>query len=194
MRNLLNSFCSNIKNLIISAFTIILALSIASFTASAHGPTRQKVTKKIEINASPEKVWAALKNFDNMNWLPVVEKTTGKGGNAIDATRQLILKGGATVDEILYRYNDEEMTYSYRITKVDVKVLPVNNYSSHLTVVPVEGSDGKKSTVIWKGAFYRGYMNNDPPEELNDKAAVKAVSALYESGLANLKKQIESGS
>ena len=120
MRNLLNSFCSNIKNLIISTFTIILALSIASFTASAHGPTRQKVTKKIEINASPAKVWAALKNFDNMNWLPVVEKTTGKGGNAIDATRQLILKGGATVDEILYRYNDEEMTYSYRITKVVV--------------------------------------------------------------------------
>jgi hypothetical protein len=86
------------------------------------------------------------------------------------------------------------MSFSYRITKVDVKVLPVNNYSSHLTVEPVEGSDGKKSTVTWKGAFYRGYMNNDPPENLNDAAAVKAVTGIYESGLAALKKQIESGS
>ena len=194
MYNLLNSFCSNSKKRIISALTILLALSITSITASAHGPTRQKVTKTIEINASPEKVWAVLKNFNNMSWHSAIEKTTGKGGNAIDPTRQLTLKGGATIDEILYKYSEEKMSYSYRITKVDVKVLPINNYSSHLTVEPVEGSDGKKSTVIWKGAFYRGYMNNDPPEDLNDKAAVKAVSGVYETGLAALKKQIESGS
>lgn len=42
------------------------------------------------------------------------------------------------------------MSYSYRIDKVDVKVLPVNNYSSTITVVPAEGG---KSTVEWRGAF-----------------------------------------
>ncbi|MGH1407208.1 MAG: SRPBCC family protein [Rhodomicrobiaceae bacterium] len=194
MRNLLKSFCPNIANLILSTLAIIVATTITLTTATAHGPTRQKVTKKVEVNASPEKVWAVIKNFDSFNWHPAVEKTTGKGGNAIDATRQLILKGGATIDEVLYKYSAEKMSYSYRITKVDVKVLPVNNYSSHLTVEPVEGSDGKKSTVTWKGAFYRGYMNNDPPENLNDAAAVKAVTGIYESGLAALKKQIESGS
>jgi len=157
--------------------------------ASAHGPTRQKVTKTIEINANPEKVWAVVQNFDDMSWHPAVEKTTGEGGNEIDATRVLTLKGGGTVDEVLYKYSAQKMSYSYRITKVDVKVLPVTNYSSHITVKPAEGG---KSIVEWKGAFYRGFPNNDPPKELNDEAAVKAMSGVYEAGLAALKKKLES--
>ena len=80
------------------------------------------------------------------------------------------------------------MTYSYKITEVDVKVLPVNNYTSHLTVT----ADGEgKSKVQWRGAFYRGFPNNDPPPEQNDEAAVKAVTGVYQSGLANLKKLAE---
>jgi hypothetical protein len=102
MRNLLKSFCPNIANLILSTLAIIVATTITLTTATAHGPTRQKVTKKVEVNASPEKVWAVIKNFDSFNWHPAVEKTTGKGGNAIDATRQLILIGGATIVEGLY--------------------------------------------------------------------------------------------
>ena len=76
------------------------------------------------------------------------------------------------------------------ITKVDVKVLPVNDYSAHITVT----ADGDKSTVEWKGAFYRGYMLNDPPPELSDEVALKAVTGLYRDGLAALKKKIEGGS
>ena len=53
--------------------------------------------------------------------------------------------------------------------------------------------DGAKSTVEWKGAFYRGYANNDPPPELSDEAAVKAVAGAYKAGLANLKKTLEAG-
>lgn len=164
---------------------------IAIQKASAHGPTRQKVTKTIEINASPEKVWAVVSNFQDMGWHPAVEKTEGKGGNAIDATRVLFLKGGGTVDEVLYKYSAEKMSYSYRITKVDVKVLPVTNYSSHITVKSVEGG---KSILEWRGAFYRGYPNNDPPPELNDEAAVKTMSAVYEAGIAAVKKKLEGGS
>jgi hypothetical protein len=82
------------------------------------------------------------------------------------------------------------MTYAYEITKVDVKVLPVNDYSSHITVT----ADGdNKSTLEWKGAFYRGYMNNDPPANLNDEAAKKAVSDLYKRTLAAVKAKIEGG-
>ena len=80
------------------------------------------------------------------------------------------------------------MSYSYRIDTVDVKVLPVNNYSSTITVLP---ADGGKSTVEWRGAFYRGYPNNDPPPELNDEAGIKAVTAIYRKGLENLKQKVE---
>ena len=63
---------------------------------------------------------------------------------------------------------------------VDVAVLPVTNYSSHLTVTPT-ASGG--SHIEWRGAFYRGYPNNEPPPELNDEAAIQAVTGVYRAGL-----------
>ncbi|MGA0563556.1 SRPBCC family protein [Ancylobacter sp. VNQ12] len=160
--------------------------------ASAHGPTRQKVSETIEINATPEKVWAVVSNFQDGGWIPVVDKTVGTGGNAPGAKRTLTLKNGATVDEEVAKLEPEKMTLMYRIEQVDVKVLPVTNYSSWLIVTPVDG--GAKSKVEWRGAFYRGYPNNDPPPELDDQAAVNAVTGLYKAGLDGLKKKIEGGS
>lgn len=166
--------------------------AVAASTAQAHGPTRKKVEETVQINASPDKVWTVIGNFQDMSWLPPVEKTEGKEGNTPDkATRVLTLKGGATVEEALYKYAAETMSYSYRITKVDVKTLPVNDYSSTLRVEP----DGAgRSKVSWNGAFYRGYMNNDPPPELNDEASQKAVRGLYRTGLDALKATVEKGS
>ncbi|MGJ5205146.1 SRPBCC family protein [Bradyrhizobium sp. HKCCYLR20261] len=169
------------------------ALTMSALTsADAHGPTRRKVQEHVEINAVPAKVWAVIGNFQDMSWLGPVDKTEGDKGNEIGATRKLTLKGGATVDEELYKYDAEKMSYSYRITSVDVKVLPVTNYSSTIAVTP--SADGKGSVVEWTGAFYRGFPNNDPPPELNDEAAVNAVSGLYKGGLEGLKKKVESGS
>ena len=163
-------------------------LALAPMVADAHGPTRQKVAETVEIAQPPEKVWAAIGNFQDMSWHPAVEKTEGEKGNAVDATRKLTLKGGGTIDEVLYKYEPEKMSYSYRITNVDVKVLPVTNYSSTLTVLPAAGG---KSTVEWRGAFYRGYPNNDPPADLNDQAAIKAVTGVYRAGLDGLKAKLE---
>lgn len=172
-----------------------LGLSLALFAAlplaaSAHGPTRQKVTKSIEIAAPADKVWKVIGNFQDLGWHPAIEKTEGSGGNEVGAKRKLTLKGGAIIEEALTKYDAASRTIGYEITSVDVKVLPVTNYSSTLSV----SEAGAKSTVTWKGAFYRGYMNNDPPPELNDEAAVKAVSGIYESGLDAVKKKIEAGS
>ena len=173
------------KSLPGAAALFALALS----AAWAHGPSRQKITEAVEINAPPAKVWAAIADFHDMSWLPGVTKTTGDGGNEPDtAKRQLVLENGATIDESLYKYDPAGMTYSYRIDKVDVKVLPVTNYSSTLVVLPAEGG---KSKVEWRGAFYRGYPNNNPPPELNDDAALAAVGKIYRAGLENLKKKVE---
>jgi len=155
----------------------------------ARGPSRQKITETIQIDAPPAKVWATIANFHDMSWLPGVVKTTGEGGNEPDAAkRRLTFDGGAMIDESLYKYDAAEMSYSYRIDNVDVKVLPVNNYSSTIAVLPVEGG---KSTVEWRGVFYRGYPEDDPPAELNDEAALKAVGKVYRAGLESLKKKVE---
>lgn len=92
-------------------------------------------------------------------------------------------RAGPTITEVLYKYSAEKRSYSYRITEVDVKVLPVTNYSSHLTVRP----NGSGSEIEWRGAFYRGFPNNDPPPELNDEAAVNAVTGVYEAGMEALR-------
>jgi carbon monoxide dehydrogenase subunit G len=172
-------------------FAIVLFALVLPHAGWAQAPAPQKVTETIEIDAPPTKVWATIADFHDMSWLPGVAKTTGEGGNEPNvAKRQLILASGATIDESLSKYDAGAMSYSYRIDKVDVKVLPVANYSATITVLPAEGG---KSTVEWRGAFYRGYPNNDPPPELNEEAARKAVGKAYRAGLESLKKKVEAG-
>ncbi len=170
------------------ALVAVLA-GLAPILAEAHGPTRQKVTETIEINAPADKVWAVIGNFQDMSWHPAFAKTEGAGGNEPGATRKLTLANGATIDEKLMKFSADPKSYSYEITNVDVKVVPVTNYASTISVK----DEGDKSTVEWKGAFYRGFVNNDPPPELNDEAAVKAITGVYKDGLAALKKKIEGG-
>lgn len=170
-------------------WTLLIALMpvVAGTTADAHGPTRQKVTEKIEINAPADKVWATMGTFHDMGWHPAFAETEGDGGNEVGASRTLVLGSGGKIEEKLINYDAAKMMYKYEITKVDVKDVPVSNYSS---MISVKG-DGDKSTVTWKGAFYRGYVNNDPPPELSDEAAVKAITGVYQSGLEALKKKVE---
>lgn len=170
------------------ALAVVLASLMPAF-ALAHGPTRQKVTQTIEINAPADKVWAVLGKFDDLSWHPLIGKTEGQGGNKPDATRKLTLKSGGTMDEKLLKHSDADKTYAYEITKVDVKVLPVENYSASFKV----SGEGDKSTVEWKTAFYRGYANNDPPPELSDEAAVKAITEMVKAGLDGLKGKLEAG-
>ncbi|MEQ5870947.1 SRPBCC family protein [Sagittula sp. NFXS13] len=160
------------------------AVTAMPAVALAHGPSRQKVTMTTELAADPAEVWAAVGDFQDMSWHPAVVSSTGENGNEIDATRDLYLSDqgadGPTLKEVLYKFSDEKMSYSYRIREDDVAVLPVTNYSSHVTVKP---RDGGGSIFEWRGAFYRGYPNNEPPEDLNDEAALAAVTAVYQLGL-----------
>ncbi|MFK8083150.1 MAG: SRPBCC family protein [Granulosicoccus sp.] len=171
-------------------FSASVVLLISTQLAFAHGPTRQKVNESIQISASAEDVWAVIGDFGAADqWLPMVEGIESEGGNLEGATRVLMLGGDAKIFETLRKHSNEKMSYSYKIPVKthDVAILPVNNYSSTLSVK----ADGDNSIVTWKGAFYRGYPNNDPPEELNDEAAVAAVTAVYQAGLTNLKSMLE---
>jgi hypothetical protein len=172
------------------AIALVIAILVAyTGIVSAHGPTRKKVVITKEIAAPPEEVWGIVQDFQDMSWHPAVAKTEGDGGSAPGATRTLTLGNGGEIHEQLEKYDAEKHSYFYRIVDVDVKVLPVTNYSSWLSVKPSDAG----STVTWKGAFYRGYPNNDPPPELSDQAAIDAVTGVYESGLDNLKKLAEGG-
>jgi carbon monoxide dehydrogenase subunit G len=168
----------------------VLALAVlgaaAALPAQAHGPTRQKVVEAITIAAPPAAVWARIKNFDALkDWHPAVDASPADKGNSEGSVRQVALKGGGALVETLERHDDTAMRYTYRAK--DGGALPVTNYTSTISV----SGEGNTATVEWRGAFYRGYPNNDPPPDKNDEAAVKAVTGVYQSGLANLKKLVE---
>lgn len=178
------------------ALLIPVALSFFAATASAHGPVRQKLERDIEINAPAAKVWAVIKNYDDMSWLPGVTKTEAKGGNAAGATRVLHLKDGGKISEELKKYDEAKMSYSYRITEMSthkeithsgqnekIPVLPVTDYAASIGVE----TKGDKSVVKWKAGFYRAYMNNNPPEEMNEDTANKAVGDIFKAGLDSIK-------
>lgn len=165
---------------------LVAPLALLFRPAAAHGPTRQKVSEKITIAAPAAAVWARIGNFDALqDWHPAVAESAADQGNNEGSVRIVKLKGGGQIVESLESYDAAKMKYSYRAK--DGGALPVTNYTSTISVV----ADGEQSVVEWRGAFYRGYPNNDPPPDRNDEAAVKAVTAVYQSGLAALKTLVE---
>ncbi len=161
--------------------------SAAALPARAHGPTRQKVSQTVDIARTPAQVWAICGDFDSISrWHPAIASSPADNGNAIGSKRTLTLRaeGDPQINEELVKYDAAAHSYQYRIEKVDSKVLPVNNYQAWFEVR--DGAAGG-STVEWRAAFYRGYMLNDPPPELNDASSSKAVVGVLRAGLDGLK-------
>lgn len=165
----------------------IIALAALSFNAAAHGPSPQKVEKTIVIKAAPAKVWAVVKDFGNIHaWHPAIASTKlEKKGD--ETFRTLTLKDGGTIYEKLRTADDADMKLKYEI--VD-GVAPVADYNAFMQVTAGPGAG--ESTVTWVGRFYRTYKLNPPiPAGQDDETAVKFVTGVFDSGLANLKKVIE---
>ena len=171
-----------------SFLTVFLLLLLPGLSL-AHGPSRQKVEKTVEINASPEKVWSIISEYCAISdWHPMIDKCESDGGNEVKTIRTLTLGNGELLREELLKYNPEKMMYQYMFKEPNLKAVPVSSYGSTIMVKPGENGG---AILIWKSGFYRGYMNNDPPPELNDEAAVAAVTAVYEAGMASIKELAE---
>jgi hypothetical protein len=148
---------------------LLLATAALPLAASAHGPTRQKVIETVTIEAPAEAVWARIKHFAALkDWHPAVASSDATQADTVGSVRTVKIKGGGEITETLEGFDDTQMKYNYRAK-----------------------ADGAKCQVEWRGAFYRGYPNNDPPPDQNDEAAVAAVTGVYQAGLANLKKLAE---
>ena len=169
-----------------------MVLAALPLSASAHGPSPQKVEKSIVIKAAPAKVWAIVKDFGHLEtWLPPIASTkleTKKDENGENATyRTLTLKDGGVITEHLKSADDADMKLKYEIIS---GVAPVKDYNSSITVTAGPGAG--ESTVKWTGRFYRLYSLNPPiPAGQDDESAIKFVTAVYDAGLPQLKKVAE---
>lgn len=174
---------------------ISFVLVFFTATASAHGPVRGKMTATVSIDASAQKVWDVISNYDDMSWLPAVASVNADNGNNKGSVRVITLKNGGTITEELKNYKADKMTYKYKITKMssvktiqhagqdeDIPVLPVENYAAKLSVK----EKGGKTVLTWVATYYRGYVNNNPPAELNEAAADEAVTAVLTGGLTSV--------
>jgi hypothetical protein len=179
--------------LFVYARKLILAAALLLPPAAAlgaHGTTPLKVVQELEIDAPPAKVWEVVSDFQNWTWLPGVARIEGTGGNTPDqAKRKLFMEDGGAIEESLTKFDAERMSLRYHVDSVDLKRLPATNYSS---IVTVRAAGDGKSSVEWKGRFYRGYPYANPPPELSDEVAEKAVADLQRADLAALKARVES--
>ncbi len=184
--------------------SIFVSAALLLFTGivNAHGPVRGKMTATVTIDAPAAKVWDVIKNYNDMSWHPSIKSVEG-GSNEKGAVRKLTLTSGGTITEELKAHDDAKMTYKYKITDMsstgtikhagqdeEVPVLPVGNYAAELSVT----DKGGKAEVEWVATYYRAYVNNNPPAELNEEAADKAVTEVLTTGLKALDKKVGSGS
>jgi mxaD protein len=156
--------------------------------ALAAPPKALNVTESVDIKAPVARVWATAKDFDSLNkWHPgfakdeLVKGTNNKPG----AVRSLTIKDGPTFTEELLAFSNKTHTYRYRIVE---SPLPVRDYVATFTVKPGEGGTSK---VTWVGHFKRKNPAENPPAAENDAAAVKLITGVFQSGLANLKHLLE---
>mgnify|MGYP000249852367 CR=1 FL=1 len=178
----------------------LLAFLMFLFSAVsyAHGPVRGKMTASVDIEAPAEDVWAVIKDFGDMSWHPGIKSVSG-GGNSKGDTRVLTVDGG-TITEEMKKYDAKKMSYKYKIIDMsvvktiqhsgqdeDVPVLPVDNYQGLITVK----KKGNSAVVTWVATYYRGYMNNNPPVELNEETADAAVTEVLKTGLTSLLHKFE---
>jgi hypothetical protein len=182
--------------------TVVLIATFFMFfctLANAHGPVRAKMTATVLVDASPEKAWDLIKNYDDMSWHPAIKSVKGDGSNAKGAVRILTLANGGTIHEELKAYDAAKMTYKYKITEMssvgvikhsgqdeNIPVVPVGNYAAELSIT----DKGGKSEIEWVATYYRAYVNNNPPAELNEEAADKAVNDVLTKGLTSLAKKL----
>lgn len=177
---------------------ILFTFAVISF---AHGPVRGKMTATVSINASAKQVWDVISNYNDMSWHPTISSVVADKGNQKGSTRVLTLKNGKKITEVLKDYKADKMSYKYKITSMSpvktikhagqdevIYVLPVKNYAAKISIKDKKG----KAIVTWVATYYRGYVNNNPPAELNEKAADVAVTAVLTKGLTGLLQKFDS--
>jgi len=167
----------------------LIAMLIAPAIVSAHGPSRQKVVKEVQISAPAARVWALIGDFCSISsWNPEVPECSAEPGNAPDTVRTIKLKNGQAIREKLVKHQPDGMTMQYMMLEPNPDALPVNTLG---TTLSVREADGGGAVMEWKSAFYRSFPGPTPPPELSDEAAIAAISRIVDAGLAHLKELAE---
>lgn len=175
--------------------SILTLVCLLPFTASAHGPSPQKVVKEFVVKAEPAKVWALVKDFGGIKaWNPDV--TDVKTETKADAEsgkdllhRTVSLKDGTAFVEKLREINDADMKIDYKMLDVPESTILVSNYRTVIQVKP--GASTNESMVTITARFYNKANSMEAPPGLDNPTANKAINALYDSAVSGLQSQFK---
>jgi mxaD protein len=170
---------------------ILLAVIFSPLYTIACGPSPQKVSKEIVIQASPAKVWALVGDFSAMQkWHPdVLSSTLVSKPNVDEKTvnyRTIKLKNGGSITEKQREVQAGEMKLGAVMEQGDIAV---SNYSDVITVK--HSLVAEESIVMWVGRFNNKANLMQAPVGMDDTSAIAAVEARYAKGLQGLKQFLE---
>lgn len=151
----------------------------------ASGPTSSPLvlSERMHLKASPEKVWATVRDFGSPElWIPGIKATNLLKGedNQPGARRQITRQDDRTLVEQLLAWDGPNKRLTYRMIH---GWLPVTHYKSTLAVQP---DDDSGSYVVWEARFQPG------GGQTADNAR-QAVQQYYVTALQNLRRMLSTG-
>lgn len=102
------------------------------------------------LDASPEEVWSALRDFHDLSWSSdVVEhvETVGDKEGTEEGARRVI---NGAFHETLLELDDENRSLRYRVDEAPGPLQGVEGYVGFVRVVPVTApADSDQTVVVW---------------------------------------------
>jgi mxaD protein len=169
----------------------LLSILLIPAMALAHGPTPLKFDIQVEVNGSPDEVWAAVNNLCAIkDWNESITecKSSGEG---LGATRDFTLDNGEVLNEEVTKVQADRkrMLTTLKVEKGRViKDIPIMSMGSFISVAD-NGSGG--STVQIRGTAYSSYEGKSAPPDRSDAFCKAAVEALHTKTLDGLKASFE---
>lgn len=104
------------------------------------------------INASAERVWAQIRDFNALPaWHPLIAESRIEGGapsDRVGCVRDFRLKDGGRIREKLLALSDYDFSCTYSILE---SPMGVENYVATLKLTPV--TDGNRTFAEWSAEF-----------------------------------------
>jgi hypothetical protein len=152
----------------------------------AHGPTPLKFNLEVEVNASPDEVWAMInKSCSIKEWNASVTECSATG-DGLGAFRDLTLDNGEVIKEEVTKVQDErkKMLTTLRVEKGRlIKGMPIMSMGSFISV----SENGSGAKVKIRGTAYSAFEGKSPPPDQTDAVCKAAVEAFHTKTLEGMK-------
>lgn len=170
--------------------SLLSVLLIPAMTL-AHGPTPLKFDLEVEVNASPDEVWAAVNNICAIkDWNESITECSATG-EGLGAFRDYTLDNGEVLKEEVTKIQADRkrLLTTLRVEKGRViKDIPIMSMGTFLSVT----ENGSGSKVKIRGTAYSSYEGKSAPPDRSDAFCKAAVETLHTKTLDGLKTYFES--